>query len=435
MDNSNNKNPITKLLHNAKTFGPTDWAIKNKTAVYLITLILSIWGIGLFISLPKEQYPDVVIPNIYVQTVYVGNSPKEIESLVTRPIEKQLKGITGVKINKITSNSLQDFSAIIVEFSTSVKTDVALQKMRDAVDKAKKDLPTDLTQEPVVQEISLSELPIMAINISGDYDEVKLGDFADQLKEKIEELSEITRIDVVGSPEREIQINMDRYKMEAAKVGFTDIEQAIQRENADISGGLLEVGDQKRALRLNGQFRSSLDLNNVIVKNIYGAPLYLKDIASITDTVKEKESYARLNGKNVVTLSIIKRSGENLINASEKITKVVEEMQASVFPKDLKINITGDLSIKASAAFDELVNSIVIGFILVMIILMFFMGVTNSFFVALSVPLSMFLAFILLPSADFIVGSNVTLNFIVLFALLFGLGIVVDDAIVVIENT
>jgi len=423
------------LLKNIKTFGPTDWAIKNKTAVYLLTLIITIWGIGLFVSFPKEQYPDVVIPNIYVQTVYVGNSPKEIESLVTRPIEKQLKGITGVKINKITSNSLQDFSAIIVEFSTSVETDVALQKMRDAVDKAKKDLPADLTQEPVVQEISLSELPIMAINISGDYDEVKLGDFADQLKEKIEELSEITRIDVVGSPEREIQINMDRYKMEAAKVGFSDVEQAIQRENADISGGLLEVGDQKRSLRLNGQFRSSLDLNNVIVKNVYGAPLYLKDLAHITDTVKEKESYSRLNGKNVVTLSIIKRSGENLINASEKINAVVEEMKNDVFPKDLKVNITGDLSIKAAAAFDELVNSIVIGFILVMIILMFFMGVTNSFFVALSVPLSMFLAFILLPTADFIVGSNVTLNFIVLFALLFGLGIVVDDAIVVIENT
>ncbi|MFN5478973.1 MAG: efflux RND transporter permease subunit, partial [Chitinophagaceae bacterium] len=165
MDNSSSNKPMHDLLKNIKTFGPTDWAIKNKTAVYLLTLIITIWGIGLFVSFPKEQYPDVVIPNIYVQTVYVGNSPKEIESLVTRPIEKQLKGITGVKINKITSNSLQDFSAIIVEFSTSVETDVALQKMRDAVDKAKKDLPADLTQEPVVQEISLSELPIMAINI------------------------------------------------------------------------------------------------------------------------------------------------------------------------------------------------------------------------------------------------------------------------------
>ena len=435
MDNSSKNNSISNLLKNVKTFKPTDWAINNKTAVYLITLIISLWGIGLFVSFPKEQFPDVVIPNIYVQTVYVGNSPKEIESLVTRPIEKQLKGITGVKINKITSNSLQDFSAIIVEFSTSVKTDVALQKMRDAVDKAKKDLPNDLTQEPVVQEISLSELPIMAVNVSGDYDGVKLAEFADELKNKIEELSEISRVDVVGAPEREIQINVDRYKMEAAKIGFTDVEQAIQRENNDISGGLLAVGEQKRTLRVNGQFRSSLDLNNVVVKNGYGAPLYLRDFANITDTVKERESYARLNGKNVVTLSIIKRSGENLINASEKINGIVKQLKTDQFPKDLNINITGDLSIKASAAFNELVNSIVIGFVLVMIILMFFMGVTNSFFVALSVPLSMFLAFILLPSAEFIVGSSVTLNFIVLFALLFGLGIVVDDAIVVIENT
>jgi len=435
MDNLSNNNPLFKLIQNPKTFGPTNWAIKNKTAVYLLTLIISIWGIGLFLSYPKEQFPDVVIPNIYVQTVYVGNSPKEIESLVTRPIEKQLKGITGVKINSIKSTSLQDFSAIIVEFSTSVKTDIALQKMRDAVDKAKKDLPADLTQEPVVQEISLSELPIMAVNVSGDYDAVKLGEFADQLKDKIEEFTEISRVDLVGAPEREIQINVDRFKMEAAKIGFSDIEQAVQRENLDISGGLLEVGDQKRALRLSGQFNSAIDLNNMVVKNIYGAAFYLKDFASIVDTVKEKESYARLNGKNVVTLSIIKRSGENLINASEKINAAVKQMQQDVFPKDLKINITGDLSIKASAAFDELVNSIIIGFILVLIILMFFMGVTNSFFVALSVPLSMFLAFIFLPTADFIVGSNVTLNFIVLFALLFGLGIVVDDAIVVIENT
>lgn len=435
MLNSSNNKPEFKVLQNEKSFGPTNWAIRNKTAVYLITLIISVWGISLFNSFPKEQFPDVVIPNIYVQTVYVGNSPKEIESLVTRPIEKQLKGITGVKINKITSNSLQDFSAIIIEFSTSVKTDVALQKIRDAVDKAKKDLPTDLTQEPVVQEISLSELPIMSVNVSGDYDAVKLGEFAEELKDRIEELTEISRIDVVGAPEREIQVNMDRYKMEAAKVGFMDVEQAIQRENADISGGLLEVGDQKRALRVSGQFNSALDLNNVIVKNVYGAPIYLRDIANVTDTVKEKESYARLNGKTVVTLSVIKRSGENLINASEKINKIVEEMKRDVYPKDLAINITADLSIKASAAFNELVNSIIIGFILVMIILMFFMGVTNSFFVALSVPLSMFLAFIFLPSADFIVGSNVTLNFIVLFALLFGLGIVVDDAIVVIENT
>ncbi len=435
MANQNQSGEMHHLIKSAKTFFATNWAIGSKTAVYLITLFITLWGVSLFITTPKEQFPDVVLPTIYVQTVYIGNSPKDMENLVTRPIEKELKGITGVKINKITSTSLQDFSAIIVEFATTVKTDEALQKMRDAVDKAKKDLPNDLTQEPTIQEISLSEIPVMAVNVSGSYDGAKLADFAEQLKDKLEELSEISRVDEIGAPEREIQVNVDKYKMEVAKVSFTDIEQAIQRENADISGGLLEVGEQKRTLRVNGQFKSAMDINAVVVKNINGAPIYLREIAEIRDTIKERESYARLEGKNVVTLSIIKRTGENLIETSAKVNQVVNEMKQNVFPKDLKIVITGDLSIKAATSFNELVNSIVIGFILVMLVLMFFMGVTNSFFVALSVPLSMFLAFIFLPTADVFIGSAVTLNFIVLFALLFGLGIVVDDAIVVIENT
>jgi multidrug efflux pump subunit AcrB len=426
---------IEALLAKGKTFFATNWAIRSRTAVYLIVLFVTVWGVSLFVSLPKEQFPDIVIPTVYVQTVYVGNSPKDIENLVTRPIEKKLKGISGVKINKLTSTSLQDFSAIVVEFNTDVATDVALQKVKDAVDKARGDLPTDLTQEPTVQEISFSEFPIMYVNVSGDYDAVKLKEFADRIQDKVEELSEITRVDIIGAPEREIQINVDNYKMQVAKVTFNDIEAAVARENADISGGLLEIGNQKRTLRVKGQFENAYDLDKVIVKNFNGAPIYLRDIAEIRDTVKEKESYARMNGKNVVSLSIIKRSGENLIEASKKIKTTVAELQQKEFPKNLNVSITGDLSIKAAASFTELVNSIVIGFILVMLVLMFFMGVTNAFFVALSVPLSMFLAFIFLPSAEFIVGGNISLNFIALFALLFGLGIVVDDAIVVIENT
>jgi len=426
---------ISKLISKSKTFFATDWAIKNKTAVYLIVLFVTVWGSSLFITLPKEQFPDIVIPTVYVQTIYVGNSPKDIENLVTRPIEKKLKGISGVKINKITSNSLQDFSAIVVEFNTDVNTDVAVQKVKDAVDKARGELPADLTQEPTVQEIALSELPIMYVNVSGDYDAVKLKEFADRIQDKVEELSQITRVDIVGAPEREIQINVDNYKMQVAKVTFNDIEAAVARENADISGGLLEMGEQKRTLRVKGQFTTTYDLNQVIVKNINGAPIYLRDIAEIRDTVKEKESFARMNGKNVVSLSVIKRSGENLIDAAKKVREVVAELQKKEFPKNLDIRVTGDLSIKAGASFTELVNSIVIGFILVLLVLMFFMGVTNAFFVALSVPLSMFLAFIFLPTAGFIVGGNISLNFIALFALLFGLGIVVDDAIVVIENT
>lgn len=418
-----------------KEFGPTTWSIKNKTSIYLMMLFVSLAGIYQFITLPKEQFPDIVIPTIYVQTVYVGNSPKDIENLVTRPIEKQIKGITGAKIKKFTSTSQQDFSAIMVEFDTDVKTDIALQKVKDAVDKAKQDLPNDLTQEPTVLEVSFSEQPIMYVNLSGDYDLPRLKKYADDMKDKLEDLPQINRVDIVGAPEREFQINVDNYRMQSAGITFDDITNAVQRENMDISGGLLEVGNMKRNLQLKGQLKTAFDIQQLIIRNTNGAPIYLKDIAHVIDTIKERESYARLDGKNVVTLNIIKRSGENLIETSDGVKKIVEEGKGILYPTDMKAVITGDQSIQTRTSFNELVNSIIIGFVLVLIVLMFFMGVVNAFFVALSVPLSMFVAFVFLPGADLIVGTHVTLNFIVLFALLFGLGIIVDDAIVVIENT
>ena len=418
-----------------KEFSLTSWAIDNKTSIYLLIIIVTILGITKFVNTPKEQFPDIVIPNIYVQTTYVGNSPKDIENLVTRPIEKQIKGITGAKINKLTSTSVQDFSAILVEFESGVDVDIALQKVKDAVDKSKNDLPTDLTTQPNVLEVSLSDQPIMYVNVSGDYDMQHLKKYADDLKDKLEELSQINRVDEVGAPEREFQINVDNYKMQSANITFGDIANAVAAENLDISGGLLDVGNMKRTLQLKGQFKTAADIEQIIVRNTGGSPIYLKDISVIKDTVKQSESYARLNGKNVVTLNIIKRSGENLIETSDQVKEKVSEMQHTQFPKNLEVAITGDQSKTTRTSFNDLVNSIVIGFVLVLLILMFFMGVTNAFFVALSVPLSMFVAFLFLPAADLIIGGHVTLNFIVLFALLFGLGIIVDDAIVVIENT
>lgn len=426
---------LENLKGRIKEFGPTTWSINNRTAIYLLMLFISAIGIMQFVTLPKEQFPDVVIPKIYIQTIHVGNSPKDMENLVTQPIEKQLKSITGIKIDKITSTSVQDFSAIIIDFDASEKVDVALQKVKDAVDKAKPDLPTDLTEEPSVMDINLSDLPIMAINMSGDYDPMRLKELADDMQDRLEELTQINRVDIVGAVEREFQINVDNYRMQSANITFDDIANAVARENLDISGGLLEVGNMKRSMQLKGQFRTAADIEQIVVRNTTGAPIYLKDIASIKDTTKEKESYARLEGKNVITLNVIKRGGENLIETADEVKKTVAELQKTVLPPDIKIVLTGDLSKNASHSFNDLVNTIVIGFILVLIILMFFMGVTNAFFVALSVPLSMFVAFMFLPAADLIIGGNVTLNFMVLFALLFGLGIIVDDAIVVIENT
>ncbi|HET9057354.1 MAG TPA: efflux RND transporter permease subunit [Chitinophagaceae bacterium] len=428
-------NIATKIKEAFKQFKPTSWVIDHTTVAYVATIAITLWGLTVFISLPREQYPDITLPKIYVATVYAGNSPRDIENLITRPIEKQIKGISGAKIRDIKSTSIQDFSSILVEFESGVKTETAKQKVKDAVDKAKSDLPTDLTSQPDVIEVAFSDFPIMFVNVSGNYDGVKLKDYAEKLKDKFEELPEVSKSEIAGAPEREIQVNIDKYKLEAAGLTFNDIANAIANENRDVTAGNIKIGEMQPTIQVRGQFTSALDMHNIIIKNIYGQPIYLRDVAKIVDTVKEKESYSRINKKEVVTLQIVKRAGENLINTSEKVHSIVDEMKKNEFPKDLEITISGDQSTPTKISFNELINTIIIGFIFVLIVLMFFMGVSNAFFVALSVPLSVFVAFLFIPTADVIVGTKVTLNFIVLFALLFGLGIIVDDAIVVIENT
>lgn len=420
-----------------KEFFVTSWAVDNRTAVYILAIIITAYGLIKFNTMPKEQYPDIVVPTISVTTIYAGNSPKDIENLVTQPIEKELKAISGAKVNKINSISQQDYSLIIVEFDTDVKTDLAKLKVTDAIDRAKSELPNDLTEEPVAQEFAFSEMPIMFVNVSGNYDGLKLKSYAEDMQDEFENLPEINRADIIGAPEREIQINADPYKMQAARITFNDIEGAVSRENHDITSGQIDVGTQERTMKVKGQFVDANSMRDIIVRSsAQGGWAYLRDIAQIVDTVKEKDSYARLNGQNVVTINIVKRAGENLIEAATKVKGIVADMkEKGDLPSNLDVVITGDQSKATATSFNELVNTIIIGFILVLVVLMFFMGVTNAFFVALSVPLSVFVAFIFLPLADMIIGTTVTLNFIVLFALLFGLGIIVDDAIVVIENT
>ncbi len=410
-----------------KEFKISSWAIDNKTTIYVLTVIITLVGILSYIKLPKEKFPDIVIPTIYVATVYPGTSPKDMENLVTKPLEKQIKAISGVK--KLTSSSVQDFSTVIVEFNTGVDVPVAKQKVKDAVDKARADLPNDLPRDPNVVEVDFSEMPILYVNISGNYDLSKLKKYADDIKDQVEGMKEITRVDVIGALDREIQINVDKYKMEASAITMRDIESAVEYENMNISGGQVSMDGMKRSLSVSGQFKNPKEIENITIRSMSGATVLLKDIAEVSDTYKEKASFARLNHKNVITLNIIKRSGENLIEASDKVRAIVADLQKEKFPSGLTISLTGDQSSETRTTLHDLINTIIIGFILITIVLMFFMGVTNALFVALSVPLSMFLAFLILPLLGF------SLNMIVLFAFLLSLGVVVDDAIVVIENT
>ena len=416
-----------------KEFGPSSWAIDNKTAIYVLTVIITIMGYFGYQGLPKENFPEVLIPKIFVSTVYPGTSPANMETLVTKQIEKQLKSTKGLK--KVTSNSYQNFSIISAEFNTNVDIGEAKQRVKDAVDKAKTDLPNNLPNEPTVTDINLSDLPIMYVNLSGDFDLKSLKKYGKQLQDKIESFKEISGVDVVGALEQEVQINVDLNKMGAAKISFNDIENAVKYENLTISGGDVKMDGYRRTLNVKKEFNNVDEIANLVIKTPTGSAVYLRDIAEVKDSFKEQESYATLYGKNVVTLNIKKRSGENLIEASDKINTLIKEMKATSLPKNLEITITGDQSNQTRVTLHDLINTIIIGFILVTIILMFFMGVKNALFVALSVPLSMFIAFITMPALGGIFGFSFTMNMIVLFSFLLGLGIVVDDAIVVIENT
>jgi len=412
-----------------KEFKPTSWAIDNKVSIYVATIIIALAGILSYMSLPKEQFPEVVFPQFYINTVYNGTAPEDMETLVTKPIEKQLGGISGVK--EIKSTSLQDFSIITIEFNTDVDIETARQEVREKVDDARPDLPTDLAQngqEPQIIKIDVSQIPIMNVNLSGDFDLQSLKKYADEMQDRIEALTEITRVDIVGALEREIQINVDKYKMDAARISFEDIVGAISAENRTISGGLVSMDGQKRTLSIKGEYKDPTRIGNIIVRGQSGAVVYLKDIAEVVDGFEEQESYARLNGKNVITLNVIKQSGKNLIDASDKIRAIIADMQENYLPQGLDVTITADQSKSTRVTLHDLINTIIIGFVLVTVILMFFMGAVNAIFVALSVPISMFIAFLMMPMFDF------TLNMMVLFSFLLALGIVVDDAIVVIEN-
>lgn len=410
-----------------KEFKPTSWSIDNKTSIYVLAAIIAIFGLISRNNIPKEQFPEIVFPMMIVNTVYPGTSPQDMENLVTRPLEKHLKSISGVK--KISSNSVQDFSSIVVEFQTNVDVAEAKRKVKDEVDKSKKELPSDLKDDPQVMEIDVSQIPIMSINISGNYSLDQLKKYADETQDRIEELSEITRVDIIGALDKEIQVDLDMYKMQSFNLTFSDVDRAIKGENMTMSAGSINLQGMSRNIRVAGEFKDIETIKNLVIKSSGGGLVYLKDVASVRQGFKEQDSYAHLNGQNVLILNVVKKSGKNLLDASDKIKTVLSTLEKNKFPKDVKVTISGDQSKLTRSSITDLDNTIIIGFILVIIVLMFFMGVTNAFFVSLSVPLSMALAYIVMP------GIGFTMNMLVTFAFIFALGIVVDDAIVVIENT
>lgn len=412
-----------------RQFGITTASINNRMTVLVVLFIMVIAGLGSYVSMPREAFPEIVIPTIYIGTPYPGNSPVDIEKLVTRPLEKEVGSISG--IDRITSTSVEGYSTIMVEFDFSITPEEALRKVKDKVDIAKgdQDFPQDLPADPNVFEMNLSELtPIMNVNLSGDFSIDQLNDYAELLEDRIEKLAEITEVDIRGVQDKEMKVNVDLYKLQANKLSFNDIAGAINNENLTISAGNILEGDIRRSVRVIGEIESASELGNVIVKQEKQEIVYLRDIADVVFEEKESESYAREYQNPVVMVDVKKRAGENLIEASDNIVKIIEEAKEKDFPENLEVSITGDQSKQTRTQVSELENSIIFGMLLVILVLLFFLGLRNALFVGVAIPLSMFISFFILSL------TGVTLNMMVLFALVLALGMLVDNGIVVVEN-
>ncbi|MCG6959198.1 efflux RND transporter permease subunit [bacterium BMS3Abin03] len=402
----------------------TDVAIDNRTSVFILVFIIIILGITAYLTLPRESSPDISIPLVIVSTPYFGVSPEDIETLITQKIEKEINAISEVK--EITSSSFEGYSLIRVEFESGYDIDQAVQKVRDKVNKAEPDLPPDV-DKPNIVEINFSEFPILTINIAGPYSLSKLKDVAEDLKDDIEKIEGILSVKINGGLEREVHVDVDVNKLSHYNVRFDDIIAAISDENRTIPGGSIDVNNSSFMVRIPGEFKEPYSIDDIIVKLKNGAPIYVKDLAKVSYGFKDRTTYARLNGENAVSIDVSKRVGENIIQISDKVKELLEQRRQEL-PSDLKMYITTDQSKDIKRIVDELENNIFSGLVLVVVVLFFFLGIRNAFFVAIAIPLSMLMSFFILQAID------VTLNMVVLFSLILALGMLVDNAIVIIEN-
>lgn len=420
----------------------TNTAITYRTTILVLTFVLSLGGIYSYITIPKESNPSIEIPQVVVTTIYPGASPDDVESLITQHIEREVKGINGIK--EIRSTSTEGVSSVIVEFEPDVSIDDAFAKVRDKVDLAKPDLPSDV-EEPMVSEIDFTQFPILTINLSAPYPLTRLKRVAENLQDELESIPSVLAVDLIGGLDREVQINVDLAKLQGYNLTFTDLVNAIRDENTNVPGGSIDVDELNYLVRIDGEIEHPTELENLVIKSPGGIPVYVRDVAQVDFGFAERASYSRLaifqeedendelyelpadqQGLNqVISLNVKKRSGDNILETVDEVGMVLD---AYVFPSGTQVIITGDQSVFVEDLIKDLENNIISGLIFVITVLLFFLGVRNATLVGIAIPLSMFISFIVFQAFGY------TLNFIILFSMIIALGMLVDNAIVIVEN-
>ena len=421
-----------------KEFKLSSWSIDNKTNIYVMIALFLILGLSAYFSMPRENFPEVKETKIYISIPYPGNTSEDIERLIVDPLEDRLKNLSNVV--ETLSTSQEDYGIITVEFDESISVEEAKQKVKDEVDgeKANEDWPVfnNAKVEPNVFDLNRSEeRPICNVNISGDYRIERLKEFAEYLQDEIEDLPEIKKADIRGAQEKEVEVAVDIYRMMANQVSFDDVIRTIRNGNLTMSAGNIVTSGQRRTIRILGEIKDPRELESFVVKADGGA-VYLRNIATVSFKEKDKTTYAREFGENVVMLDVKKRSGKNMIEAVRKIKNIVNNStEDGGLPPDLEISIANDQSVKTINQVNDLVNNIIFGVILVVAVLMFFLGFRNALFVGFAIPMSMFMSFMILSKMDIILPDmSFTMNTMILFGLVMGLGMLVDNGIVVVEN-
>lgn len=413
-----------------KEFTLSSWAIDHSTVIYVIIGLFFILGFSSYLTLPRENYPEINTNEIFVSSIYPGNTAEDIERLITDPLEEELKGVPNLV--GIESTSLENFSLITIEFDESISKESAKLKVQDKIDAvtSSADWPTfnNAKVEPTAFEFSLSEeVPILNIGLSGDLPIAEMKFYGELLQDKIEQMAEIKEVALRGVQDFEIEVSLDLLKMNAATLSFDDVINAIQRGNSTVSAGNIEGNGLRRNLRVIGEIERPEDLEKFVLKNQNGT-VYMGDIAEISFKEKEKNSFARSDGKTALVLDIKKRSGKNLIQTVEKIRAIVADVEKNDFPTTIEVDISNDQSNATKNLVSDLANNIIFGVLLVITVLMFFLGFRNALFVGFAIPMSMFMSFMILG----FLGQ--TINTMVLFGLIMGLGMLVDNGIVVVEN-
>ena len=392
----------------------------------VLLVVLCIFAIGLFnyVSLPRESFPEIDIPTVMVTTPYVGVAPADIESLVTVPLENELSGLTDLK--KMSSTSAEGVSLIMLEFEPEVTIEDKLQRVRDRVSRASNDLPDD-AEDTEVQEISFDRFPIMIVAISGPADEEVLKELGEDLEEEVGRIDGVLEAEFSGGQTRQIRVQVDPVRLTHYKLSLNDVIGAIASENVNIPGGDVKAGDANFLVRVPGDFKAATEIEKVAIKRIGDRPVFVGDIATVVDGFEDRTSYSRVNGHSAVTLAVSKRAGSNILEIADEVKRITAAHQEK-WPKGVTARIVGDQSRDIRMMVAELENNVITALILVVSVVVFFMGARNSFFVAFAIPLSMLLGIIAISA------FGMTLNMIVLFSLILGLGMLVDNAIVLVEN-